>query len=61
MQYSPAFHVMALRAQQREFDLVRGDGPTVTPRPTGRLRAAVTKVLHRDAVAPRPARRPATA
>ena len=62
MQYSPAFHVMALSAQQREFDLARADGPTVTARPAGRLRAALTHGLSLRATTPRAAaRRHATA
>jgi hypothetical protein len=61
MQYSPTFHVMALSAQQREFDLVRFDGPAVVERPAGRFRAALTRGLSHRLSAPRTARRHATA
>ena len=61
MQYSPTFHVMALSAQQREFDLARADGPTVAERPAGRLRTALTHGFSLRAATPRAARRHATA
>lgn len=61
MQYSPTFHVMALSAQQREFDLVRPDGPTVAERPAGRLRTALGHGLFARVSLPRTARRHATA
>jgi hypothetical protein len=61
VQYNPTFHVMALSAQQREFDLVRPDGPTVAERPAGRLRSALGRGLVSRVILPRAARRHATA
>ncbi|WP_111768559.1 hypothetical protein [Nakamurella deserti] len=61
MQYSPTFHVMALSAQQREFDLVRPDGPTVAERPAGRLRTVLGRGLPSRVHLPRATRRHATA
>lgn len=61
MNYSPAFHVTALAAQQREFDMVRPGGPTLVERPTGRLRTALTRGISGRISAPHVARRHATA
>lgn len=61
MQYNPAFHVLALSAQQREIHLAGPTGPTVVERPAGRLRTALHRGLSTRVTAPRAARRHATA
>jgi len=61
MNYDPTFHLTALSAQQREFDMVRADGPTYVQRPAGRLRTALTRGFSTRVDAPRVAHRHATA
>ena len=57
MQYSPAFHVIALDAQRREFHLAGATGPTVAERPAGRLRTLLTRGLSARTAGPRTSRR----